>query len=184
MLQHAACNRCRLKKVYLLSLLVRYSKSYDTQLRCSGQKNGCDRYKATSSVCEYNQNAEAKEQRKRRRGEKQESMSEKSSAISGQLSSSSRHTTSDSGSPQPPGQDLLESNQTLNSLDSNQLIHGTSGTPNASSWPMSIQSIEDLLQTSDLESPDGMKDSSLICCETHTGFTTAAPAHSTSESTS
>ncbi len=63
-----ACNECRTRKVNNSSRLLtpNADQVYITQLKCSGDKNGCQRCRAISTTCIYQSNADKSTHRLRR----------------------------------------------------------------------------------------------------------------------
>lgn len=76
--QHSACDTCRSKKVKSLARCALHAipggyfwlwTDLFLQLRCSGQKPGCDRCKSTSSPCIYSEVVDGRGTRRRKRPE-------------------------------------------------------------------------------------------------------------------
>ena len=70
--QHLACEKCRARKVRdRTSLELHVGNETDNsgllKLRCSGQKTGCDRCRASSSSCHYVEGPDGRGSRRRNR---------------------------------------------------------------------------------------------------------------------
>lgn len=67
--QRSACDKCRSKKVRLpvRRQLLRFMANHCEQLRCSGQKSGCDRCKATATSCVYTETVDGRVSKRRKR---------------------------------------------------------------------------------------------------------------------